>query len=166
MQIIDAQVHIWVPKTPDRPWPKGGAARAHLPDALDYTRLLAMMDAAGGDRAILLPPSWAGDRNDHALAGAAAHPRRLAVMGRLALDEPANARLLPGWRQQPGMLGIRQTFLLEREREWLRSGVTDWFWPAAEAAGVPVMVHAAGLMSDVKAIAARHPDLKIIIDHF
>jgi L-fuconolactonase len=166
MQIIDAQVHVWEPESPERPWPRGGAARAHLPYALDYTRLLAMMDEAGIDRAILIPPSWAGDSNDHALAGAAAHPDRFAVMGRLALDRPDNARLLPGWRKQPGMLGIRQTFLLEREREWMRNGTAAWFWPAAEAAGVPVMLHASGLMADVKSIAERHPRLEIIIDHF
>jgi predicted TIM-barrel fold metal-dependent hydrolase len=64
------------------------------------------------------------------------------------------------------MLGIRQTFVLEREREWMRNGTADWFWAAAQAADVPVMMHATGLMSHVNAIAERHPGLKIIIDHF
>jgi predicted TIM-barrel fold metal-dependent hydrolase len=166
MKIIDAQVHVWQPETPDRPWPEGGAARAQLPYALDYPKLLAMMDETGVDRAILVPPSWEGDRNDHALAAAAAHPDRFAVMGRLALTQPGNAELLPEWRKQPGMLGVRQTFVLEREREWVRNGTTDWFWAAAEAAGVPVMVHATGLMTHMKSVAERHPALKIIIDHF
>jgi predicted TIM-barrel fold metal-dependent hydrolase len=137
-----------------------------LPYALDYNKLLAMMTEAGIDRAILVPPSWAGDRNDHALAAAAAHPDRFAVMGRLALDQPDNAKLLAGWKKQPGMLGVRQTFVLEREREWMRNGAADWFWPAAEAADVPVMVHAAGMMDRIRSIAERHPGLKIIIDHF
>jgi predicted TIM-barrel fold metal-dependent hydrolase len=166
MRIIDGQVHVWQPESPDRPWPKGGSARAQLPYALTCERLLAMMDEAGVDRAILVPPSWEGDRNDHALAGAAAHPDRFAVMGRLALDQPGNAKLLKDWKKQPGMLGVRLTFVLEREREWMRNGTTDWFWAAAEAAEVPVMMHATGLMSYVNAIAGRHPGLKIIIDHF
>ena len=153
MKIIDGQVHIWLPEGPDRPWPAGGAARAQLPYALTYERLLAMMDEAGVDRAILVPPSWEGDRNDHALAGAASHPGRFAVMGRLALDQPDNANFLKEWKKQPGMLGIRQTFVLEREREWMRNGTTDWFWAAAEAANVPVMMHATGLMSHLSAIA-------------
>jgi predicted TIM-barrel fold metal-dependent hydrolase len=63
------------------------------------------------------------------------------------------------------MLGIRQTFMLEREREWIESGSVDWFWAAAEAADVPVMVHATGLMKHIKAIAHQHPALKVIIDH-
>src|SRR5580704_10941430 len=142
------------------------AARAQLPYALDCPRLLAMMNEAGVDGAVLVPPSWEGDRNDHALAGAAAHPDRFAVMGRLALDQPGNAKLLPGWKQQPGMLGVRLTFVQEREREWLRNGTTDWFWAAAEKVGIPIMLHATGLMGHVKAIAERHPGLTIIIDHF
>jgi predicted TIM-barrel fold metal-dependent hydrolase len=166
MKIIDSQVHVWIPETPDRPWPKGGAARAQLPYALDYPRLLTMMDEAGVDRALLVPPSWEGNRNDHALAGAAAHPDRFAVMGRLGLDDPGNAKALASWKKQPGMLGIRQTFMLDRERDWLRNGTADWFWAAAEKADVPVMLHATGLMEHVSAIADRHPKLKLIIDHF
>jgi predicted TIM-barrel fold metal-dependent hydrolase len=166
MKIIDAQVHVWLPETPDRPWPQGGAARAQLPYALDYPKLLAKMDEAGVDGAVLVPPSWEGDRNDHALAAAAAHPDRFAVMGRLAINQPANAGALAGWKKQRGMMGIRQTFVLERERDWMTNGSTDWFWAAAEAADVPVMVHATGLMKQVKSIAERHPGLKIIIDHF
>jgi predicted TIM-barrel fold metal-dependent hydrolase len=166
MQIVDAQVHVWIPETPERPWPAGGAARAQLPYALDCDKLLAMMDEAGVDRAILVPPSWEGDRNDHALAGAAAHPDRFAVMGRIALDQPANVKLLPDWKKQRGMLGVRLTFVQEREREWMRSGATDWFWGAAEATGVPVTLHATGLMRCVASIAEKHPRLKITIDHF
>jgi predicted TIM-barrel fold metal-dependent hydrolase len=166
MKIVDAQVHVWLPESPDRQWPKGGAARAQLPYGLTYRRLLDMMNEAGVDRAILVPPSWEGDRNDHALAGAAEHPDRFGVFGRVALDRPGNAKVLPEWKKQRGMLGIRLTFVLEREREWLRNGTIDWFWDAAEAADVPVALHATGLMDHVKAIAERHPTLRIVVDHF
>lgn len=166
MTIIDAQVHVWLPETPGRPWPAGGAARAQLPDALDYSKLLKLMDEAGVDRAILVPPSWEGERNDHALEAAARYPNRFAVMGRLALDRPASAERLRNWKVQPGMLGIRQVLMHERERAWLTDGTADWFWSAAEFARVPVMLHAAGLMNEVGAIAERHPGLTLVIDHF
>jgi predicted TIM-barrel fold metal-dependent hydrolase len=166
LTIIDAQVHVWLPETPDRPWPPGGAARVQLPYALDYTKLLKLMDEAGVDRAILVPPSWEGERNDHALEAAARHPNRFAVMGRLALDRPANAERLRHWKALPGMLGIRQVFMQERERAWLTDGTADWFWRTAEEAGVPVMLHAAGLMKEVGAIAERHPGLRLVLDHF
>src|ERR1039458_455786 len=80
--ITDSQVHIWGANTADRPWPKGGEARAQRPVPLETSELLAEMDAAGVDRAVIVPPSWEGDRNDLALAAAAAHPDKFAVMGR------------------------------------------------------------------------------------
>ena len=163
--IIDAQVHVWLPEAPDRLWPPGGAARAQLPYALDYSKLLKMMDEAGVARAILVPPSWEGSRNDHALEAAARYPNRFAVMGRLPPDQPDNAKRLQTWKSQPGMLGIRQTFVLDHERTWMTDGTTDWFWEAAEAANVPVMLHATGLMKEVGLIAERHPGLTLIIDH-
>jgi predicted TIM-barrel fold metal-dependent hydrolase len=61
MMICDAQVHIWAADTPERPWP----AR-HPPhrEPLGKEELLGEMDRAGIDRAIIVPPSWEGDRND------------------------------------------------------------------------------------------------------
>ena len=103
--IVDAQVHLWKAETPDRPWPTWGRAAQHLDEPLTYPRMLHLMDEAGVDRAVIVPPSWEGDRNDYALEAARAHPDRFAVMGRIALDDPRSRDLLPKWRATPGMLG-------------------------------------------------------------
>jgi len=39
-------------------------------------------------RVVIVPPSWKGDRNDLGLAAARRHPKRFAVMGRLAIECP------------------------------------------------------------------------------
>ena len=165
MIIIDAQVHIWAADTPERPWPPSGASYVHRPHPLGKDELLREMDAAGVDRAVLVPPSWEGDRNDLALDAAQQHPDRFAVMGRLAIERPESREQLATWKAQPGMLGVRLTFHREPHRAWLTDGTADWFWPAAERAGIPVMVHAPGQMATIGAIAARHPDLRLVIDH-
>jgi len=67
MMIVDSQVHIWGADTPERPWPPGQAAHAHQPVPLTAEDLLQKMDAAGVSRAVLVPPSWEGDRNEVAL---------------------------------------------------------------------------------------------------
>jgi predicted TIM-barrel fold metal-dependent hydrolase len=41
----------------------------------------------------------------------------------------------------------------------------DWLWPAAERAGLPVALAAASFLPVVEQVAARHPGLKLIIDH-
>jgi predicted TIM-barrel fold metal-dependent hydrolase len=68
-------------------------------------------------------------------------------------------------KSQPGMLGVRLTFHRDNDRPMLSNGVADWFWPAAEELGVPVMVHAPERLPQIADIARRHPELTIIVDH-
>jgi predicted TIM-barrel fold metal-dependent hydrolase len=161
MLIIDSQIHIWAPETPDRPWLPN--RRAHREEAFGADEAIRAMDEVGVARAILVPPSWEGDRNDVTLAAAASHPDRFAVMGRLPLEQAVGEPLLSGWKDQPGMLGIRLTF--NRTPEALYDGSADWFWPAAEKAGIPVMIFAPGHNRQIGDIAGRFPRLRLILDH-
>jgi len=165
MLIVDAQVHIWGANTPERPCPVDGVGRAHTPEPLTAEKLIGRMDEAGVDRAIIVPPSWEGERNDLALAAARDWPDRFAVMGRLDHSNPDNAARLAGWTSQPGMLGIRITFSSARFRKGLAEGLFDWFWPAAEKAGIPLMISAAAVLPEIARVAERYPGLRIIIDH-
>src|SRR5262245_65296253 len=85
-------------------------------------------------------------------------------MGRIPLEKPESAALLPKWREQPGMLG-RRLALHRGQSALLESGASDWFWPAAEKARLPVMFLAPGNAPRFKAIAERHPQLPLIVDH-
>jgi predicted TIM-barrel fold metal-dependent hydrolase len=68
-------------------------------------------------------------------------------------------------KHQKGMLGVRLTFHRDDDRPLLTNGVADWFWPAAQRLEIPVMVHAPERLAAIGDIAARHPGLKIIVDH-
>jgi L-fuconolactonase len=161
--IVDAQVHVWAPETPQRPWARAGDA--HLPKPFGYEDLRTEMARAGVDRAVLIPPGWEGDRVDFVLEAAAKYPDRFAAMGRIALQQPQSAALLPDWKHQPGMLGIRLSFQKEHNRLWMKDGTADWFWPAAEQLGIPVMVFAPAWTAEIREIAINHPRLKLIVDH-
>ena len=163
MKIVDAQVHIWAANTPERPWP--ARAEPHR-EPLGKDELLAGMDKAGVQGAVIVPPSWEGDRNDLALEAAAAHPDRLCVMGRLDPESPGARDLLAGWRKQKGMLGVRFTFHTEVLRAPLLDGRFDWVWGELEKHGIPAMVlfhhEYLHLLDD---IAGRHPGLRLVLDH-
>jgi len=164
MLIVDAQVHIWAANTPERPWP--ARHQPHKPEPITKDDLLGEMERAGVDRAVLVPPSWEGERNDIVLAAAQAHPDRFAVMGRFDPEAPESRGLIATWLKQPGMLGLRFTFHRPLLRPLLTEGRIDWLWPQAEQAGVPIMLFA--LHADlhlVDRIAERHPGLKLTIDH-
>jgi predicted TIM-barrel fold metal-dependent hydrolase len=104
--IIDAQVHIWKPETPERPYVKEDASKPHRPVPFGYEDLLREMSAAGVDRVILVPPSWEGYRNDYALEAAQTYPDRFAVMGKVPLNDAASKARIATWLKQPGMLGF------------------------------------------------------------
>ena len=161
--IVDAQIHLWKAESDDWKWVPG--ARPQLPEPFTIERALPLMDEAGVERAVVVPPSWPGDRNDYALEAAKRYPNRFGVMGRIPLQDPKSAALLPTWKQQPGMLGVRVTFNTPPTLAWLSDGTADWFWPAAEKAGLAVMFLAVGEVPRFAHIAERHPQLTLIIDH-
>src|SRR2546426_8499260 len=63
------------------------------------------------------------------------------------------------------MLGVRFTSHPELKKPWLTDGPAGWLWPAAERAGIPVMIFPPGSIPAVDRIAERHPGLKLVIDH-
>jgi len=162
--VVDSQVHIWGADTPGRPWP----ARAHAQRATPVTadEVVGWMDEGGIDRAIIVPPSWEGDRNDLALEAAATYPQRFAVMGRLDPDARHARESIATWREQPGMLGLRFTFHTPVLLQPLLDGRFDWVWGEAERHAVPIMllIHHPH-MHLIDAVATRHPGLRITIDH-
>jgi predicted TIM-barrel fold metal-dependent hydrolase len=160
--IVDAQVHLWKANTPDRPWVPG--AEAQLPEPFTIERLVPMMDEAGVDRVVIVPPTLEGPRLDYAQEAVRRYPGRFAVMARIDLDDPRTALRFPTWKEQPGVLGIRLNFIPE-EAQWLTDGTADWFWPAAEKAGIPVMFLTRGQTALFGPIAERHPGLPLIVDH-
>jgi predicted TIM-barrel fold metal-dependent hydrolase len=163
MVITDSGLHIWRAEAPDRPWQPGRTA--HLDTPIGYDDLSARMAEAGVNRAILIPPSWEGERVDYCLEAVARCPGRFAVMGRLPINRPEARAMLETWKDQPGMLGVRLTLHHEWDRPWITDGTADWFWPAAERLDIPVMLNAPTLQAEVGNVAARHPRLRLIIDH-
>jgi predicted TIM-barrel fold metal-dependent hydrolase len=160
--IVDAQVHLWKADGPDYPWNAG--AKPQLPEPFTVERVVPLMDEAGVDRVVIVPPAL-NDVNSYALDAVRRYPNRFAVMGRIPLQDPQSAALLPGWKNQPGMLGVRVTFNTPETLAWLSDGTVDWFWPAAEKNRLPVMFLAFGNVHRFGPIAQRHPDLPLIIDH-
>jgi len=160
--IVDAQIHMWPANRPDRPWVEG--AKPQLPEPFTIERVVPMINEAGVDRVVIVPPTLEGERLDYAQEAVKRYPGRFAIMARIDLDKPDRAARLASWREQPGVLGVRLNFG-PHEAKLLSDGKADWFWAAAEKAEVPVMFLTTGLLPQFHAIAERHPRLQLIIDH-
>lgn len=157
MQIIDAQVHIWGSGTPS----------GHHRQVSRYTaeELVAEMDAAGVHGAVLHPPSWDPGSNEMAVEAVQRYPDRFRILGWFPLDRPESRGLPEGWKQRPGMLGLRWSLTRPGQETWHQDGTMDWIWPAAERAGLPIATMAWRFLPLFGQIAERHPQLKLIVDH-
>jgi predicted TIM-barrel fold metal-dependent hydrolase len=166
--ITDSQVHIWEVDRPNRPWPQPPRNEPQLPNGYTAEEMIAEMERAGVDRAVIVPPTWVGESNETALDTARAYPLRFAIMGRIDIKRPDLKEAMATWKQQPGMLGVRHTFRTEPYRTWLESGKYEPFWDAAEEYGIPVMCLVSGfpaVLSILGPIAVKHPGLTLIVDH-
>jgi predicted TIM-barrel fold metal-dependent hydrolase len=160
--IVDSQIHMWKANTPDRPWEAG--SRPQLPEPFTIERVVPLLDEAGVDRVVIVPPSLEGDRVDYGQEAARRYPGRFATMGRIAINDPKQASRVAAWREQPAVLGIRLN-IAGQQGKMLTDGSAGWFWPAAEKANVPIMFLASGHMSEFAKIAEGHPGLTLIVDH-
>jgi predicted TIM-barrel fold metal-dependent hydrolase len=173
--ITDSQVHVWEAHRPDRPWDPDEAdtpvflsiagAHPHREAPIGAEEMVSMMDAAGVDRAIIVPPSPTGDDNLTALEAAAAYPDRFRVMGRFAPQAPDARERLEQWLDQPHVCGIRMTFHKPKWGPWLDDGSLDWYWAACERLGIPLMLLVPRRLESIARIAHKHPGLTLIIDH-
>ena len=156
MPIIDAQVHMWT---------KGQTLPPHRATPYLVDEVLRDMDAAGVDGAVIHPPSWDADSNEQAVEAARTHPKRFAILGHFPLEQASSRDLVATWNKRPGMLGLRFSFMRPHQRDLMTNGSIDWLWPAAEKAGLPVALLVPDHMPEVGKIAARHPGLKLMVDH-
>ena len=158
MQIVDAQIHLWGSGLPSN--------LSHI-QVTSFTpaEAIGLMDEGGVDAAVIHPPSWDPGSVDMAFEAVRTYPGRFAIMGSLPLDQSQSQARIAGWRDQPGMLGLRYTFLSDPARQWVEDGTLDWLWAAAEDAGVPIAALATDSLAAFGRIAERHPGLRLTIDH-
>src|SRR2546429_8129405 len=100
MVVTDAQVHIYEPDTPERPWPKEAGrtvAPPRHPISFSALEMLGAMEAIGVDRAVIIPPGWWGEDNSLALETAEKYSGRFAVMGRIDPYANGTEERLEGW---------------------------------------------------------------------
>jgi predicted TIM-barrel fold metal-dependent hydrolase len=158
MQIIDAQIHTWGTGLPSN-------ASHWQVSHFTPEEAIALMDAGGVDAAVIHPPGWDPNSTEMAFQAVDDYPGRFAIMGSLPLDAPESCHRIASWRGQPGMLGLRYTFLHDPARQRLHDGEFDWLFAEAEKAGVPIALLATDSLEYLGGVAERHPRLRLTIDH-
>jgi predicted TIM-barrel fold metal-dependent hydrolase len=161
MPTIDAQVHAYERKHPDRPW----VDVLPGPPTATGDQMVAAMDAVGVDGAILVSP-FSLYRYDasYALEVHAAHPDRFALVKPVEPSDPAVAETIAAWAATPGAVGVRLMLNRDVSADPADPGITRVLAAAARHA-LPVNLLAAGRLEQARELAARHPDTQLVIDH-
>lgn len=159
-----------------------GAPFQHLPPFRRETTfppdaLIAQMDWAGVDRAVLLQGAFYGEANAEVAAAVARYPGRLigaAFVDPRAPDAPAAFERLTGpqgFRLLKLEMSVGSGFVGLYPDLRLDEPGLAWLWPAAEQRGVIVVLDLGAVGSAsyqteaVAGIVARHPALRVVIAH-
>src|SRR3954454_7783826 len=104
MRILDAQVHAYERNHPGRPW----VGTLYGPEEVTGDQMVAAMDEAGVDGAILVSP-FSMYRYDasYALEVYAAHPDRFRLVKPVDPTDPAVVDAIADWATTKGTVGIR-----------------------------------------------------------
>ncbi|MBW6399044.1 amidohydrolase [Roseomonas sp. HJA6] len=161
MSIIDVQVHVYERDHPGRPW-KG---KLHGPAEVTGEDMVNAMDAVGVDGAIIVS-IYAMYRFDgsYAVQVRNAHPDRFALVKPVDTNDPAVAEVIEDWARTDGTVGIRIMMNQDVPQDPDDPGVARVLSTAGRL-GLPVNLLARGRLAQVEALAARHPDTRLVIDH-
>ena len=161
MPTIDAQVHAYERNHPGRPWVSTLAG----PPEVTGEQMVAAMDAVGVDGALLVSP-FTLYRYDasYALAVHAAYPNRFALIKPVDPADPAVAETVAAWAATPGAVGVRLMLTRDASPDPADPGINRVLEAAARH-GLPVNLLAWGRLEQVGALAARHPDTQLVLDH-
>ena len=161
MPTIDAQVHAYERDHPGRPWANVLAG----PPEVTGEQMVAAMDAVGVDGALLVSPfTLYGYDASYALAVHAAHPARFALIKPVDPGDPGVAETIAAWAATPGAVGVRLMLNRNISSDPADPGLNRVLAAAARHA-LPVNLLAWGRLEQVSALAARHPDTQLVLDH-
>jgi L-fuconolactonase len=143
-----------------------------MPGRPEFTaeQALELMDAAGVDMAVLVPPIWSRFQNEYVFECAARYPERFAAM---VWFDPTGTDLrerLETLAGKPRMAGVRMLLAVPPGDAWLhqgrlQGGPLDAFWRHAEELGLRVAVRLTKTVSELGAVAESHPRLTLLVDH-
>jgi predicted TIM-barrel fold metal-dependent hydrolase len=161
MLIIDSQVHAYERNHPGRPW----VGHLHGPPEVTGDQMVAAMDEAGVDGAVLVSPySMYGFDASYALEVYARHPTRFGVVKPVDPTDAKVADTVADWKATKGAVAVRIMLSRGASSDPADPGLNRVLAAAARA-GLPVNLLAWGRLEQAAAMAARNPDTTIVVDH-
>ncbi|HUX71375.1 MAG TPA: amidohydrolase family protein [Cellulomonadaceae bacterium] len=166
MTLIDSHQHVWDPRCARYDWLTADLAPINRP--IEFAELRPALREAGVDATVLVQSADNDDDTDLMLRTAEANPEIAAIVAYVPLERPAVAAdRLAELRRNPRVVGVRNLIHDIPDPDWLLRPDVDEGLGVLEAAGVTFDLVAVlpRHLEHVATLSARHPGLKIVIDH-
>ncbi len=167
--VVDTHVHVTSADTRRYPLanePRPGASW-FVDRPLDVAGLLRDMDDADVDRAVVvqgLGPYAFDDR--YVLDAVGRDPARLAAVVAVDPTDPVAPRTIAALAAHPLVRGVRLPAGTACPPDWLRDGRADALWRAAAECALSLVLWVGETeLLDVAAVARRHPNVPLALDH-
>lgn len=124
--------------------------------------LVSLMDDAGVSEAFQVTRLFQPDDGE-SLSGAAAHPDRFRVIGRLRAEHVRDPALAAVWLEETPIVGVR--VFNHPQGGYSLNRYPDELWEVVASTGVPISIYAPGEIDTIAHVAQRFPRLQLVIDH-
>ena len=164
MEIIDPHVHVWAH---DARYPFAAEATDRpTTDALPET-LLALMQANGVTRTVLVQLIHYRWDNNYVADTRAKYPNKFMVVGRVNPADTHAPDNLEYWVKERGIHGVRLSPPNGPAGDWItRRELMDPIWQRASKLKIPMCILCpVQRIPDVARVIERVPDLDVCIDH-
>ena len=160
--ILDSHQHVWDLTAADYPWL--GPQHHPINRTIELADAHEHMAAFGVQRTILVQAADNAAETQHLLRVAKADPRVAGVVGWVPLDQPMLTTAMLASRDRR-WVGVRSLIHDRPSDEWILG--CDEGLDALAQAGVPLdyVTSSPWALRHVPGIAARHPQLRIVVDH-
>ncbi|MFC4224219.1 amidohydrolase family protein [Lysinibacter cavernae] len=164
--VIDSHQHVWDLARAPYAWPT--AEQPEIFRTIEHGEIAPTLQRLGIGGTVLVQANDSDQDTDLMLEVAARVPQILGVVGYVPLHDPQTAAArLSELRKNPAIVGIRNLIHDRSDPEWLlRDDVSEGISLIADA-GLPLDIPAEtpAHLEQIDAIAARHPELTLVIDH-
>ena len=161
MTIIDAQVHAYERNHPGRPW----ANVLHGPDEVTGKDMIAAMDAAGVDAAILVSVYTMYEYDEsYAVEAYNQYPKRFRLIKPVNPTDLKVEQTIAQWATTPGAIAIRIMLNRGVSEDPADPGINRVLAAAARY-NLPVNLLCWGRLAQVKQLAIQNPNTQIVVDH-
>ncbi|GEB45263.1 L-fuconolactonase [Microbacterium sp. AG157] len=164
--VIDAHQHVWDPSRAEYDWLTSDAAP--IDTVMTFADVAPELRAAGVDFTVQVQSADNAEDTELMKESAAHHPEVAGIVGYAPLDDPGRtARTLASWEGDPLMVGVRTLIHAQDDPDWLLRPDVDASLGMLEERGLPFDVVAVlpRHVEIVPLVAARHPRLRMVIDH-